>query len=43
MDVDELLFAGFTPVSVQRQIRKLKPIRMRYGPRRSRLVHLDIS
>eukprot|EP00435_Cladocopium_sp_Y103_P054786 s468_g18.t1 len=37
MDVDELLFAGFTPVSVQRQIRKLKPIRMRYGPRRSQI------
>lgn len=37
MDVDELLFAGFTPVSVQRQIRKLKPIRMRYGPWRSQI------
>ena len=35
MDVDELLFCGFTPVSVQRTLRKLKPIKMQYSSARS--------
>ena len=35
MDVDELLFCGFTPVSVQRAVKKLKPIKMQYSRARS--------
>ena len=35
MDVDELLFSGFTPVSVQRAVKKLKPIKMQYSRARS--------
>ncbi|CAE7289940.1 VPS11 [Symbiodinium natans] len=35
MDIDELLFAGFTPVSVQQAIRKLEPVKMKYSRYRS--------
>eukprot|EP00434_Breviolum_minutum_P004569 symbB.v1.2.004031.t2/scaffold227.1/size261201/17 len=40
MDVDELLFCGFTPVSVQRTLRKLKPIKMQYSRARSQIESL---
>eukprot|EP00435_Cladocopium_sp_Y103_P073536 s29_g44.t1 len=35
MDVDELLFAGFIPVSVQQSVRRLEPIKMKYSRSRS--------
>ena len=41
MDVDELLFCGFTPVSVQRTLRKLKPIKMQYSRARSRWAEVS--
>lgn len=37
MDVDELLFAGCTPLSVQQAIKKLEPIKMKYSRVRSSL------
>eukprot|EP00435_Cladocopium_sp_Y103_P072928 s29_g41.t2 len=35
MDVDELLFAGFIPVSVRQSVRRLEPIKMNYSRSRS--------
>lgn len=37
LDVDEFLFAGFTPISLQVAIKDLEPIKVRYTSRRSQL------
>lgn len=35
MDVDELLFAAFTPLSIQHQLQRLRPVKMKYTSGRS--------
>ena len=43
LDVDEFLFAGMTPVRVQRAVQNIKPMRIKYSRRRSQYesgVHL---
>jgi len=42
MDVDELLFAGCTPLSVQQAIKKLEPIKMKYSRVRSQTESLAL-
>ncbi|CAK9112678.1 unnamed protein product [Durusdinium trenchii] len=37
LDVDEFLFAGFTPISIQLAVRTLEPLKMKYSRRRSQL------
>eukprot|EP00438_Fugacium_kawagutii_P035026 Skav228313 [mRNA] locus=scaffold3685:6311:9463:- [translate_table: standard] len=35
LDVDEFLFAGFTPISIQVAVQNLEPVKMKYSRRRS--------
>lgn len=35
LDVDEFLFAGFTPISIQLAVQSLEPLKMTYSRRRS--------
>ena len=37
LDVDEFLFAGFTPISIQLAVQKLEPVKMTYSRRRSQM------
>ncbi|CAJ1403798.1 unnamed protein product [Effrenium voratum] len=37
LDVDEFLFASFTPVSIQVAVQNLKPVKMQYGRQRSQI------
>ena len=37
LDVDEWLFAGFTPISIELAVKKLQPIEVRYSQRRSQV------
>ena len=37
LDVDEFLFAGFTPISIQLAVQNLEPVKMKYSRRRSQL------
>ncbi|CAJ1384007.1 unnamed protein product [Effrenium voratum] len=37
LDIDEFLFAGFTPISIQVAVQNLKPVKMKYGRQRSQL------
>ncbi|CAJ1387821.1 unnamed protein product [Effrenium voratum] len=37
LDIDEFLFAGFTPISIQLAVQNLKPVKMKYSRRRSQL------
>ncbi|CAJ1327983.1 unnamed protein product [Effrenium voratum] len=42
LDVDEFLFAGFTPISMQLAVRKLQPVRIRYSARRSHVESVTL-
>ena len=37
LDVDEFLFAGFTPISIQLAVQNLEPVKMKYSRQRSQL------
>lgn len=37
LDVDEFLFAGFTPISIQLAVQNLEPVKMKYSRLRSQL------
>ena len=37
LDVDEFLFAGFTPISIQLAVQNLEPVKMTYSRRRSQM------
>lgn len=38
LDVDEFLFAGFTPMSIHLSIQKLEPLEIRYTARRNKML-----
>ncbi|CAK9067330.1 Vacuolar protein sorting-associated protein 11-like [Durusdinium trenchii] len=40
LDVDEFLFAGFTPITIQLAVQNLEPLRMKYSRRRSQAESL---
>ncbi|CAK9029597.1 unnamed protein product [Durusdinium trenchii] len=40
LDVDEFLFAGFTPMSIHLSIQKLEPLEIRYTARRNKIESL---
>ncbi|CAK9051514.1 Vacuolar protein sorting-associated protein 11-like [Durusdinium trenchii] len=40
LDVDEFLFAGFTPMSIHLAIQRLEPLQMKYTARRNKLESL---
>ena len=37
LDVDEFLFAGFMPISIQLAVQNLEPVKMKYSRLRSQL------
>ena len=40
LDVDEFLFAGFTPMTIHLAIQKLEPLPMKYTARRNKIESL---